>query len=277
MKKSSSLAAAALVLLFGAPGSMATQDVMVSGEKVIAILDTDQDGMPEKEDDCNFRAEVDGADVMVDASLGTGIQLQGCSGDYWGTGSTNSGIAINFTSSNAVGTVQLPTMVDLHGSNGNGAGAGSNGLPHLVDPPLLEIDFPDASASGSLCSSGGMPAVQVRTTDGTTVVFPLTFYPSMSEPEYLKAPKIPISNVIGQTVLIDGYIPVTPDKMIIATLEGGNGPIVEIDLNRLPGCGGLGVPTTTEWGLIALVLALLATGVWLLRGRPQFVSGLSAF
>lgn len=275
MLRSSSMVAAVLVLL-GATELMAQpMDVTVSGQNVIAILDTDMDGMPDPPNDCNFTAQVTGSNLMVDGNLGTGTQLQGCTGDYMGTVSPNSGFEINFTSApGVVGFVQLPTLVDLfQGSGGGGSGVPSNG-PLVIDK--IEIDFEEGSenAGGCLCNSGG-PAAQVRTTDGMTVLMPLEYFPDSDNPQFLKAPGIPISNAIGNKVFIDGYIPVTSERKIVVQVEGSDDPIVEIDLDNLSPCGTQAVPTATEWGLIVLMLGLLAFGVWVLRQRPRFANAMA--
>jgi hypothetical protein len=277
MTRTSSVVAA-LTLLCGASQLMAqAHDISVSGQTVLGILDTDQDGMPDPPNDCSFKANILGTAFMVDGTQGnTGLQLQGC-GDFMGTAGANGSIELNFTSSAHVpGFVQLPAVVDLF--HGGAGGGGAGGAPPVALPVnRLEIELGGSEdAGGLLCSLGG-PVVQIRTTDGTTVVAALEFFPNASNPQYLKAPNIPISNSIGQRVLVDGYIPVTPDRKIIVTIEGVDDPVVEIDLDHLDPCGGLAVPTTTEWGLIALMLGLLAAGVWMLRGRPGFANGLAMF
>jgi hypothetical protein len=274
MMKTFSLAGALLFSLATAVPSAATMNVTVSGQTVIGILDTDMDGMPDPPDDCSFKASLSGgSNLLVDGMIGTGIALQGCTGDYMGTTSANGSIGINFTSApGVVGFVQLPTMVNFF----NGGGGGGAGV--AMSPSQVTIEFEDGTpieetAGAMICSNGG-PAVIVRTTDGTTVLFALEFYPDAANPTYLKAPNIPISNAMGQTVFVDGYIPVTPDRKITVTVGTGD-PVVEIALDELQPCGGPAVPTMNEWGLIALMVALLAGGVWVLRRRRSFAGSLS--
>jgi hypothetical protein len=132
----------------------------------------------------------------------------------------------------------------------------------------------EETAGGALCSNGG-PAVIVRATDGTTLLFALEFFPSAASPMFLKAANIPLANTVGEKVFVDGYIPVNPDGTITVMREGDSSPIVEVPLASLDPCGGPGVPTMNELGLIVLMFGLLAGGVWMLRRRPAFANSLA--
>ena len=277
MMKKSSLAAA-LVLAFGSTASWAASSaLLVSGQSTVAVLDTNMNGMPDPPDDCSFKAFLNGGNLLVDGMIGEGLALQGCSGDFMGTASTNGGIDINFTSAPGVpGGVQLPTKATFFPPSGGGAGSGAGNVMTLDHATIqLQDGTPiEETAGGVICTNGG-PAVIVRATDGTTVLFALQFFPSANNPTYLKAPSIPLKTAVGEMVFVDGYIPVTPDGKITVMPEGTTTPFVEIALADLAPCGGPGVPTMNELGLIALMLGLLAGGVWMLRKRPAFASSLT--
>jgi hypothetical protein len=269
-----SVLAAALLVSLGATASWAAP-VLVSGDTVIGILDTDMDGMPDPPQDCSFMGDLTGNTLTIDSTLGTGVALQGCTGDYVATTSANGTIDVNFTAApGVVGTVELPTLASFSHANGTGSGAG-NGNGTFLDQAFIQFQngLPsEDTATAFLCSNGG-PAVIIRTTGGTTVLFALQFFPDANEPEYLKLPNIPISNSVGEKVFIDGYIPVTSDGRL--TVMVGAETFVDIPLTELQACGTPAVPTMSELGLIALALALLAGGVWVLRKRPAFARSLS--
>jgi hypothetical protein len=130
--------------------------------------------------------------------------------------------------------------------------------------------------SGSLCSAGG-PAAEVMTADGMRLLVNLTFAEDAGGQDYLCAPNLPMRDPgFGPVLFIDGYVPITEDRRITVALENeGVEMVAEVDLNDLPPCGGgFAVPTATEWGLIALMVALLTTGVWALSRRHSFSHGL---
>ena len=277
MMKTFSLAAALFVSL-GAASSWAqpTDPLLVSGQTTIAILDTDMDGMPDPPADCSFKAFTGGGNLLIDSMIGEGIPLQACTGDYMGSTHTNGGIAINFTSApGVVGGVQLPTKASFFSGGGGGGGAGNNHVMTLDHATIeLEDGTPaEETAGGAICTQGG-PAVIVRATDGTTLLFPLQLFPSANNPTFLKAPNIPLVTSVGEKMFVDGYIPVTPDGKITVMTEGSTTPFTELDLADLDPCGGPGVPTMNELGLIVLMLGLLAGGVWMLRRRPSFATSL---
>jgi hypothetical protein len=276
MMKKSSLVAALLLTLGTAPSWAQPTPLLVSGQQTIAILDTNMDGMPDEEDDCSFEASLNGANLLIESTLGAGVALQGCTGDYMGTASANGGIGINFTSApGVVGGVQLPTKATFFSGGGGGGGAGNSVM--TLDRATIELEDgtpAEETAGGSICTQGG-PAVIVRATDGTTMLFPLELFPSASAPSYLKAPRIPLADSTGEKMFVDGYIPVTPEGKITVMREGATTSIVEIDLADLDPCGGPGVPTMNEFGLIALMLGLLAGGVLVLRRRPAFANALT--
>ena len=70
--------------------------------------------------------------------------------------------------------------------------------------------------------------------------------------------------------LFNAYIPVNSDGTLTLALANAPGTnLVDIDLNHLPACGAA-APSLSEGKIIALMLALLVSGTWLLSRRPGF-------
>lgn len=260
-----------LLLIHTSQVAGAPMPILVSGQATIAILDGNGDG-PGSPPDCGFSATFD---PVNDALVVTGMQdvnnpMQGCSGMFMGTateGSDSSSAFINmvFNASTAVGTVLLPTVIQaIDGS--------PDGDPLELDELSIEFGDGGGNAGGILCTVGA-PVALVSTTDGTRVLVPLTFFPSRDMPQFLKIANLPVSSIFGDTLKIDGYIPITTDRRI--TVEVGAETILDTDLDELAPCpGGVGVPTATQWGLIGLVVGLLLLGTWAVARRPGFAEAL---
>jgi hypothetical protein len=251
--------------------------ILVSGQATIALLDTNGDGIPQSPPDCRFAASFNDPNLLVLGVQDTsGHPLQGCSGNFMATaskGSDESSDFVDMTFTGApgvVGNVQLPTFVEaLDESPPNPPPNGG-----ALDLNQLTIQFPNGNAGGVLCRAGA-PVAQVTTTDGTRLAVPLSFYPSSSNPAFLKIPNLPLSDTTGGHHLVDGYIPVTEDHKITVQVGGSADLVVDTDLDQLAPCaGGLGVPTATEWGLIGLMVSLLVLGIWAVSRRPGLAEAL---
>jgi hypothetical protein len=147
---------------------------------------------------------------------------------------------------------------------------------------ITRLDIADGLGSGNLCNVGGEPGVAARSSNGTFFVGALSFYPSDVNPTHIKIPGLVMGMpflcpqaTIGRACL-DGYIPINMDHTVDVMVQGADGPSALVNLDELPNCptGRNAAPTTTEWGVIGLIVALLVVGTWAIGRRPSFARAL---
>jgi hypothetical protein len=256
--------------------------VRVSDKGVAAIVDGNDDGVPDDNVDCTFRIKLSSTTntLEIDTTQDMNLPLRACPTGlmtFTGTGSRGDDSSSNFGDANftnsQIGAKDLPFTVELVDETSTPG----DGAPLSLQDPDDEVrawgegqSYENPRAIGTLCQAGG-PAAKVNV-GGLSMLLQLVYRKNAGGTEFLCIPDLPFETVGGQFVMRDAYIPVTPDRHITAAFDGDEeNPFLDIDLNRLTPCGGRTMaPTTTEWGLATLAFTLAALGVWALRRRRTF-------
>jgi len=181
---------------------------------------------------------------------------------------------LNFSQMNQSGEVsQMPSMgvnpKDLILDGKGFMQEGQNGPVHVT-----EIQSLRGTSSGVLCNEGG-PAALVRPPKGPAMLFSLDEVncnscpcsPDSQNPTHLKV-MVPFKSVGGGLVERDVYIPLEMGALTLSADATNLGNIVLNDLGFCPGRSG--APTTTDWGLMLLIVGLLSVGTWAIGRRASF-------
>jgi hypothetical protein len=279
-----------------APAAVLPNDIMVSGQTNIMIIDVDGNGVLGDDNDCVWTATTDGTDIFVVPSQ-SNVTLRACEGPCSGSGfadSSSAGVVITqcFWNSLSPGAPFVPACLEADESvpssssfcgsspspvvQPQGGGQG-NGVAVLTAArlfyPGFEFIIPDPG-DGFLCNAGG-PAVQIRTISGRIVVTDITFVGG--NPPTHACVKIPFEFSQGGKQLFDACVPITPEGTIEFSVEGGNGPFAVAPLTGLlPACGAgrTAAPSASDLGLVMLALGLLGWGAWTLGRRSGFARSL---
>ncbi len=272
----------------GASSRCAGTNVLAAGEKEIAIVDVDQDGIDE--DDCVFTATsgVDGAGYTTNNAgypsgrlcihsnqPGGPTQLLICQ-DVQSEGTYDVGMGVaNATLSNFYGTGNFAgASSPFDGSPAVAAGKGSAAVNGPV--PILygrvEQALPSFGAmdygSGFLCNAGG-PAISILDVAGVRIV--LRFRPVAVDGKNYLCLRMPFQSTYGGFVWREACFPVREDgSSDLASALDPENPTVVFPLDELPACAMTAAPTLGAWSLIVLALGLLGGGTWLLRRRRSF-------
>ena len=254
-----------------------TTPILTSGMPYAAKLDTDLSSSPSA-NDCTFTPLIDPSDgnLVISASQTGGILVKACAiGPYMGSALLHSsGNFFNLLINQpAGGGENIPAS----------AAAIDESRPGGEPLAITRLVIADGLGSGNLCNVGGEPGVAARSSNGTFFVGALSFFPSDVNPTHIKIPALvmgmpflcPQDNVGGR-VCLDGYIPINMDHTVDVMVEGADGPAALVNLDELPNCptGRNAAPTTTEWGVIGLIVALLVVGTWAIGRRPSFAQSL---
>lgn len=256
----------ALLLLPTVTFAVPTNNILVSGQADMAIIDKDGNG-PDAQD-CIFRANTDvSGNFMVMPSQGSNLPLlRACTGNYGGnvdpTFPTDTSVSGIFTSSGIVGGANVPYSFDgLFAPQGGGAGSGGAAAP---DPRFVtRLELSDGS-SGRVCDGNA----QVTLANG----LPLLVSIDMDTPGFVRVRNVPFEKAdFSGFVLKDVFVPKVGG---VVTFSLSNDPTTILIALLLTGSCGRGAPTLSAGGLIVLAMALLAGGTWLLGRRQRFYEAL---
>jgi len=268
------------------------QQILLAGSDQLAIIDANDNGILGEDDDCVVHARTDGShlDVFGRQSSSASNRMALCSnpsdlssneGHCWGTGSVSSSADVLLNTCDFAGAPFVPFEADFCTSmascNSDTAPSAAttnqdgSGPLKITAGVVFQTTFitPFESGSGQVCSAGG-PTAQITGDDGVTVLRQLVTVQDGSN-SYMCAHNVPVELLGGGFVFKTACFPVRNGGADFALENTPDTPFVVIDFSSLPGCGRLtGAPTMTEWGLITLMLALLAFGTWTLGRRPGF-------
>jgi hypothetical protein len=291
MLRSAGLVVAMLVLVVGGQagtGAASQQDLLVSGKSTIAMIDADNDGGFD-DDDCFLSAKMDadGSNLATAGEQPSGPdKLRVCDGGCTGSGLASMDfleVMLN-TCEFAAGPF-VPMLADFCTSAsscesstamtaGVGRPAGAEPLNIVAGTVFRTFFGPQNVGGGQVCSAGG-PTAQITGEDGVTVLrslLPLT----IGDDSFLCASQVPVQLVSGPFVFRTACFPVRNGAADLALSGTPDAPFAVIPFDSLAACSGRGAPapTVSEWGLIGLMMALLAAGTWLLARRSSFAAAL---
>jgi hypothetical protein len=283
------LVVAVLMQLGWAGSTLAAEvlDVEAAGNRNLASIDMNDNGIPDEEEDCNLSATsgADGSNLMIKGTQESGNKARPCSedGTCYGSGFVSNGFgeaiinSCDYASLPFVPLVAdfcetLPSCLAASATSGQSAGQPS-GPVNIAAGTILRLEQGFRAGSGQLCSAGG-PAVEVTGDDGVTVLRNLYPYPSEENATHMCVDNVPVQVVMGgnsdpfvnKTVCFPVNDGVTPLAM------SGQDPFAIIRFVDLAPCGAgtRPVPTASEWGLMALIATLLGFGAWTLGRRRGF-------
>lgn len=258
--------------------------VLVSGQEVIALIDANGNG-PDPAD-CRFMASLHGEvlTIMTHQDAGSPM-LEACEySDFYGLATKSFNKMSNFGDviiRGAMGPMGTPGSLPLMAMWVDETPNPSATAPLRFDSPndKISITFPQPNGtdgSGALFCNAGGPAARVDIAGAPSMLWPLSFI-DKGGIRYLCIPNLPLRayqvGVGWINGLYNAYIPATADNRITATSD--TALLGEIDFDTLPGCAV--APAASVWGLIAVVLTLLAIGTWTLSRRPGFARSLGSF
>ena len=259
-------------------------EVKFAGQTIIGSIDMSQNGVPDEPGDCNFTAYSDGSSLVIAGTQMSGTKARACLGTCTGSGFVSADFAeaiINDCAwgSGSPGAPFVPLVADFcttlsscQSDTGPAAHVAGASPLQITAGVLTRIVTSTVAGFGQLCTAGG-PAAEITTDRGVKVVRNLFNYPSAGTPTHMCASGVPVQledeDIVNRTVCFPVAEGVTPISI------GDEPPLAVIPLDALPGCGAArGAPTTSEWGLIGLMLSLLTLGVWGLSRRRGFAEEL---
>lgn len=282
-----------LVATSVARAAVVQMDLMVSGQKEIAIVDANENGTLGDADDCTFGAQIEMSGpltVTTSQSSMASNRLRACMGPCNGYGmlDSSSAMATIFScdwDSSSPGGPFVPACMEFGSSvpsssssscsvTGMGASQGAMSGPLEIKAgrlfyPGFEFIIPEPGF-GFLCNAGGL-AVEISTISGRIVVTDITF---KGDPPTHACVKVPFELDDGSKKLLDACVPLTMNGDIEYAAGSGD-PFAVTPLTGLPSCGGRNAaPTASDLGMVALGLALLGMGAWMLGRRRGFSDSL---
>lgn len=276
---------AVLLVAAGLPGRVdagAAVPITVAGQQNIAVIDANENGILDEEEDCVFRAraEISGFGLVISGIQDEGPnQLRACTGDCTGSGFMSADFGeVLLDDCEFAFAPFVPLRADFCSSLANcqnapaiAQPAGFDGAPVVLRAGSIFRTLTSFNAGfGQLCSAGG-PAVEITGEDGVKVLRELFPFPP-GNPTHMCVSNVPVqleSN--DQFVNKTACFPVNGGVADFAFLGSPEEPFARIAFEALPACGATaGVPTTSQLGLIVLLLGLLLFGVRTLSRRPGF-------
>lgn len=276
-----------------------SQDVLVAGNPKIAVIDANQNGVLNEPDDCVFTAQASPSDSATTSGIAeAGLQITGtqnpgpnllrpCTGSCFGDSFLSSdfvGVQLNsceFASpfwsqieadfcSTAARCRQGMSAASSQ-AGGRAAGLDGGGPLSVVAGELFRASTGPAGF-GRVCRAGGL-AVQINDDSGMTVLRDLFAFPNTQNPTHLCVNDFPVQlDSTGMFVLRTACFPIANGRADVALSGNPTAPIVTIDFSNLISCSTGTAPTMSQWGLMALMLGLLGSGVWALGRRRGFAS-----
>lgn len=269
----------------------ATKTLEMSGSSNLALID-DGDGVPETGEDCILMGTLStgSGNLAFTTTQNNVTNIRICPGGAAMSGTSNcdanacgdddsSNFADAAITSSTFGGSSIPfyvEFVDETKTHGDGKPLQMNDLLDAVYAGEQSGPFTNPDGIGRFCRIGKSLAVQLTLFHNPSVILPTSYYPSAQSPEYLCIENIPFQ--VGYTstrVLRNLYVPVTSDRHLTVGANGVADLLIDIDLDEVPACAGRAdAPAVTEWGLMAIVLVLLAVETWFLGRRRSFYQGL---
>lgn len=263
--------------------------LMVSGSQDSAIIDANDNGQLGDDGDCVFRSFIGGEDsLLIEATqpVTATNRLRACTGDCTGGASLDSESGdvwidgCDWQRPPGYGNVPAflefgATVPSREGPSAIGASQDAPQQPLEVRAARLFVPMTTGDPGfGLLCDAGG-PAVQVTLRGGARVIRDISFVGNGQGPTHacVEMP-FELNDTPHMMVLRDACVPITPARTVEVAVDGEPSPLTVTALSGLPPCGSAAAPTTTVFGLIALVLALLGFGAWTLGRRRTFVGAL---
>lgn len=256
-------------------------DLMVSGQSSLAIIDGNGDGPGPG--DCFFTATVDALNnVMIFGHQDAVTEFLACGLNFPGNGFFGQDTSSVFagTSITQTHSAQAPFLVEAVDEFGS---AGPHGLPLVLtdtmDPVTLR-DFTNnipgpVMGAGALCSANG-PAAVVTIPNVGSMLVQLFLFPNASNPTFLGIPNLFLSLDHGGKAFANVYVPVNDNMIELARAGDPSIPIIQVPLAGLAPCGAVGrrgaAPAASEWALMLLGALLLIGGTWAIGRRPSFRS-----
>jgi hypothetical protein len=273
-------------------------NIRAAGNAQLLIIDANQNGMLGDADDCIVGATANGSNLTIRGTQSTSAstRLVLCSdpgntskdhGSCWGSGFVSADFAeADIANCDYAGAPFVPIsaefcmsldscLSDSSFAHSAGAAGQAEGPVSITAGAVFQTTFttPLRSGFGQICNAGG-PTAQITGDDGITVLRELRPFPNGDSPTHMCVDNVPVQLLLGGKVFRTACFPVNSDMTTPLTVEDG-APFVVIDFNTLAGCGAVrGAPTMSEWGLIALMAGLLATGTWALGRRRSFYESL---
>lgn len=266
------------------------QDILVAGNSQIAFIDANNNGMHDP-GDCFLSAKVrtNGMDLMVKGTQAAGPNLLlVCTGQCNGSGFISSGFGeAMIDNCDYSGTPNVPLVADfcetVSSCESDGTpttaigGSAGGGLPlrPIAGEVFQTFSGFDRVGGGQVCTAGG-PAAIVEGDDGVKVLRNLFRFPNATNPTHLCADNVPVELATGGFVFRTACFPIAPNGTSpVALSDSPEAPFAIIDFSTLQACGAnQGAPTASEWGLIFLMLTLLAGGTGALSRRRHFAGAL---
>jgi hypothetical protein len=262
--------------------------VKVNGSEDIAVIDADDDGQFDEDSDCVFRASVENSDLTITPMQdeGSSTRLRVCDGPCMG----NAGASLDFIEivinqcdwDSPPGGPFVPAdllvgrnlLSSSSGVSGGGTASGNGQVIQLVEGRLIYpfLPFDSDAGDGFLCNLNG-PAATVRLRNGVRVVRDLVPFPSNGTPTHLCV-TIPFELLGGGFVLRKICFPFNPDGNTDISVGDESVAFLSFSGLRQCGAGALAAPSMTSAGLVALLMVLLAVGIWGLGRRRGFYEGL---
>jgi hypothetical protein len=303
MLRTTALAVGALIGFGSIPPivlATTTQEILAAGSDMVGVIDANNNGTLNEDDDCVVHARVNpnGSSLDVfgrqDPSAPDRMLLctnpndladnEGhCSGD--GSVSSDSAEATLDGCQFSAGPF-VPMRADFCSSltsclaksaplRVRGQAAASS-PPRLTAGVVFQTLFttPVRSGSGQICSAGG-PAVEITGDDGVKVLFAIVPFPDAQNPTHMCVHNVPVQLTAGGKVLRTVCFPVRNGMTDFALGSTPDDPFAIIAFDSLPPCGPRAeAPSMSEWGLIVLTLGLLAVGTWVRGRRGTFYESL---
>jgi len=283
--------AIAVLLLSGILAGKATAiSVIFSGSTAMVIIDGDGDG-PDATD-CRYLVDFTDPLLTITPVQDATNPIRACTGTKSGSlffgsdSSSDFAVAdLNTTTSEAsgaspplpplAGLLNVPIQIELIAESFGPP----DGLPLEINQiDLQSLETSQEFATAFVCTAGG-PTLQLRMPPGgPAILLPLTPYPSAQNPTHLRVASLPFERAapnLGSFTFLDVYLPLANGADTAALASSPESLLVNVVLSALRPCAGrMATPTMTEWGLVTLVLAMLALGSWRLGRRRRFYESL---
>jgi hypothetical protein len=274
MHRPAAVIGALYLLSASATFASTTNNILVSGQPALAIIDGNGNG-PDSED-CHFMATTDAmGNFNIMTTQDTHTPLRACAGQYSGdvdpSFPTDTSVFGTIQSSanipGGIGFPHLPLSFDgmflPQGGGAGGGGAAANGT-RTISRVELTNGLGQVLGSGDICDS----MARVTLANGLTMAVGLL----MDTPGFLHIKNLPFEKAdLSGFVFEDVYIPKTNGVVTVSLSSDPSTILIQL---LLSGTCGRGAPTLSEWNLILLALALLAGGTWMLGRRQSFSEAL---